>query len=157
MMMKQATVLLIKFVTCMIAFGLGLDLFFDATFVDILTFSLFVTIVSYVVGERVILPQLGKRAAAVADFLLTYASVWLFGSILLENYLQIAWGSIISAIIVTAAEVFVHLFLDEQVTSTRTSERRKPGISPSLAYGTEFAEEENVRDLKQPTVEKKEK
>jgi hypothetical protein len=145
--MRQITILLIKFVTCLIAFGLGLDLFFDATFVDILTFSLFVTIASYVLGELIILPQLGKRAAAVTDFLLTYLSVWIFGSILLDNYLQIGWGSIISATIVTVAEVFVHLFLQDRITVGQTTERRSTGMNPTLAFGTEFAEEEDIRDL----------
>ncbi|KKI94066.1 membrane protein [Bacillus sp. SA1-12] len=145
--MKQLTILLIKFVTCMIAFGLGLDLFFDATMVDIVSFSLFVTIVSYVLGDRIILPQIGRRAATVADFVLTYLSVWIFGSILLDNYMQIAWGSIISAVIITAAEVFVHLFLQERISGS-LPERRNTGINPSLAFGTEFGEEEDFTELK---------
>lgn len=155
--MKQLTVLLIKFVTCVIAFGIGLDLFFDATIVDILSFSLFITIVSYVVGELIILPQLGKRAAAVADFLLTYLSVWIFGSILLDNYVQIAWGSIISALIVTAAEVFIHLFLEDRVSADRTRGRRMPVFTPAPAYSTEFAEEEDWRDLTQAKIRNEDK
>ena len=146
-MMKQITVLLIKFVTCVIAFTIGLDLFFDATIVDILSFSLFITIVSYVIGDLIILPKLGKQTAIAVDFLLTYLSVWIFGSILLENYVQIGWGSIISAIIITAAEVFVHSYLDDRVTSNQPTERRKAGLNPTLAYGTEFAEEEDIQDL----------
>ena len=146
--MKQITVLLIKFVTCVIAFTVGLDLFFDATIVDILSFSLFITIVSYVIGDLIILPQLGKRTATAIDFLLTYLSVWVFGSILLDNYLQIGWGSIISAIIITAVEVFVHSFLNERVPTKQTAEReRNSGFNPTLAYGTEFAEEEGIQDL----------
>lgn len=145
--MKRITILLIKFATCVIAFAIGLDLFFDATIVDILTFSLFVTIVSYVIGDQIILPKLGKRAAAVTDFLLTYLSVWIFGSILLDNYLQIGWGSIISASIITVAEVFVHLFLQNKTDVTQTIDRRKTGFNPSFAYGTEFGEDEDVKDL----------
>ncbi|MFV2047578.1 YndM family protein [Metabacillus sp. YM-086] len=145
--MNHATILLIKFVTCLIAFGIGLDLFFDATIVDIVSFSLFVTIVSYAVGELVILPQLGKRAAAVADFLLTYLSVWVFGSFLFESYLQVAWGSIISAVIITGAEVFVHLFVAERQNTPSLSRSRGPASNSRLAFGTEMAEEENLKDL----------
>ncbi|MGM0878362.1 MAG: YndM family protein [Bacillota bacterium] len=155
--MRHTTVLLIKFVTCVIAFGIGLDLFFDATIVDILSFSLLITVVSYVVGELIILPQLGKRAAAVADFLLTYLSVWIFGSILLENYLQIAWGSIISAFIVTVAEVFIHLFLEDRLTASQTLKSRKPVFNPIPAYGTEFAKEEDFRDLTQAKFQNEDK
>jgi hypothetical protein len=74
-------------------------------------------------------------------------SVWIFGSILLDNYLQIGWGSIISATIVTVAEVFVHLFLQDRITVGQTTERRSTGMNPTLAFGTEFAEEEDIRDL----------
>lgn len=145
--MKQATILLIKFVTCVIAFGIGLDLFFDATIVDILSFSLFVTVVSYVVGELVILPQLGRRAAAVADFLLTYLSVWIFGSFLFESYVQVAWGSIISAVIVTGAEIFLHLLVQDRESAPTFTERRGVRIDSRLAFGTEMAEDENIKDI----------
>ncbi|WP_226668083.1 YndM family protein [Metabacillus litoralis] len=145
--MKHSTLLLIKFITCVIAFGLGLDLFFEATIVDILSFSLFVTVTSYIVGELIILPQLGKRAAAVVDFLLTYLSVWVFGSILFESYLQIAWGSIISALLITAAEIFIHLLVEERGPAAKYFENRGSIVKPTLVYGTEFAEDENVSDL----------
>lgn len=147
-MMKQLTILLIKFITCVIAFTIGLDLFFDATIVDILSFSLFITIVSYVIGDTIILRQLGKQAATAVDFLLVYLSVWIFGSIFLDNYVQIGWGSIISALIITIAEIFVHSFLNERMPAKQMTEREQhSGFNPALAYGTEFAEEEDIHDL----------
>ncbi|MBD1378714.1 YndM family protein [Metabacillus arenae] len=151
--MKTAGILLMKFVACIIAFTIGLDLFFDATVVDIVTFSLFITIVSYIVGDRLILSRLGRRAAIVADFLLVYISVWIFGSVLLESYIQIGWGSILSAIVITAAEVFVHSYLLRHFF-TNQSERQKSAFNPRLAYGTEFAEEQDVFDKKNPEKEK---
>ncbi|MDQ0229349.1 YndM family protein [Metabacillus malikii] len=151
--MKHLTILLLKFITCLIAFGVGLDLFFDATFADILSFSLFLTIASYVLGDRIILPQLGRRAAAVSDFLLTYLSVWIFGSILLDNYLQIGWGSIIAATIVTASEILVHLFLEERLPAAPKAESQKRRMSPTLAFSTEFAEEEDIKKLQKAAEE----
>ncbi len=145
--MKHTWLLLIKLVTCLIAFGIGLDLFFDATIIDILSFSIFVTLVSYVVGELVILPQLGRRAAAVADFLVSYLSVWIFGSFLFESYLQVAWGSIISAVLITVAEMFIHLLIQDHEPTTAQSHKWTPAFKPNLAYGTEIAEEENIKEL----------
>jgi hypothetical protein len=145
-MMKQTTVLLVKFLSCIIAFAIGLDLFFDATIADILSFSVVVTVFSYMLGDRIILPNFGNTAATVVDFILTYMSVWIFGSILLDNYLQIAWGSILSASIITAAEVFIHRYLLNFISARRTNERRQPGFNRKLAYGTEFAEEQDIRD-----------
>lgn len=134
--------LLIKFIVSLIAFAIALDLFFDATIVDIVSFSLVVTIVSYVVGDRIILPRLGNANALVMDFFLTYLMVWIFGSVLLESYVQIGWGSLLSAIIITAAEVVVHRFLQKNLA---VEERKQTSLSPKLAYGMEIAEEENPR------------
>ncbi|APH05701.1 YndM family protein [Bacillus weihaiensis] len=144
--MRHSTVLVIKFITCLIAFAIGLDLFFNATFIEILSFSLFVTFATYLVGELVILPQLGRRAAAVVDFFLTYLSVWVFGSILFESYLQVAWGSIISATLITVGEIVVHLLIEERGPATRYFENHHAPVKPHLAFGTEFAEDENVRN-----------
>lgn len=137
-------IFIIKFAIAVIAFSAGLDLFFDATIVDILSFSLFVTVISYIVGDRIILQHFGNRAATIADFLLTYLSVWIIGSVLLDNYLQIAWGSIISAIIITVAEVFIHMFLESRIPNKPETEvNRRSNINLNAAYGTEFSEEKN--------------
>ena len=51
--------------------------------------------------DKIILNRIGNTGAIMSDFLLTYLSVWIFGNILLDNYMQIAWGSILSAIVFT--------------------------------------------------------
>ncbi|PLS18521.1 hypothetical protein CVD28_05110 [Bacillus sp. M6-12] len=145
--MKNITVILIKFITCIVAFAIGLDLFFDATMADVLSFSAIVTVISYLVGDRFILPHFGNTAATMMDFLITYLSVWIFGSVLLDSYVQIGWGSIIAATIVTAAEVFVHRYLHSQENEKITGERNQRGISTQMiSYGTEMAEELTSRD-----------
>lgn len=147
--MKHITVLLIKFISCVIAFAIGLDLFFDATITDILSFSLFVTVASYMLGDRIVLPNWGNAAATAVDFFLVYLSVWIFGSVLLDNYVQIGWGSILSALIIGAVEVFVHARLLDRISPEREArDRRSAGFSPKLAYGTEFAEEQDIRSAK---------
>ena len=116
--MNDFTVVLIKFISCIIAFSIGLALFFPATFVQIISFSLFVTIVSYMFVDKIILNRIGNTGAIMSDFLLTYLSVWIFGNILLDNYMQIAWGSILSAIVFTLSEVIVHRFSNSHTNTT---------------------------------------
>ncbi len=41
--------------------------------------------------DKIILNRIGNTGAIMSDFLLTYLSVWIFGNILLDNYMQIAW------------------------------------------------------------------
>ncbi|MBN8251341.1 YndM family protein [Priestia flexa] len=139
--MKHISIIIVKFISCMIAFAIGLDLFFDATFVDILSFSAFVTAASYILGDRIILPALGNKAATAFDFILAYMSVWIFGTILLNNYMQIAWGSILSATIITGVEVLVHRYSLAHFFQNRTRTVKRTEFRKGFAYGTEFAEE----------------
>lgn len=139
--MNKTIIFILKFAASLIAFAIALDLFFDAAFADIVSFSLLVTIMSYLLGDRIILPRLGNRNALIADFFLVYASVWVFGSVLLNSYLQIAWGSFIAAGIITLAEVFVHTYMLNRMEITQDNRRSESGMNPRLAYGMEMAEE----------------
>jgi len=143
--MNNVTALLIKFVTCIIAYAVGLDLFFDATWADIIWFSLLTTAVSYLAGDLILLSRIGNRNALIADFLLSYTIVWIFGSVLLTNYLHIAWGSIISAVIITIGEFFVHRLL---LRSMPEENENRNGATGKLAYGMEFADELEPLDKK---------
>ncbi|MCM3181859.1 YndM family protein [Priestia megaterium] len=147
--MNHATLLLIKFAAALIAFGIGLDLFFDATIGDIISFSLLTTVVTYLVVDRIVLPRVGNRDAIIVEFVLTYMSVWIFGTLLLDSYVQIAWGSIISAAIITFAEVFVHRYLFNHIETKHTA-RTRPTFKRKLAYDTEFAEEQHVENKENP-------
>lgn len=147
--MNNISIFLMKFVAALIAFAVGLDLFFNATFIQVFSFSLFITVVSYMLVDRVVLPRTGIRTALMIDFLLTYSSVWIFGSILLNNYIQIAWGSILAALIFTAAEVFVHRYALSQLATRYTNAKKQILFEKRLAYGTEFAEEKHIKNEKE--------
>ncbi|MCP8969610.1 YndM family protein [Ectobacillus ponti] len=145
--MKGITIVLVKFIVAAVAFAIGLDLFFDATIVDVLSFAFFAAVVSYMLGDRIILPQLGNAAALMTDFLLIYMSVWIFGNVLFDSYLQIAWGSGISAVLITITEVFVHGYLTDRRAGRQLDGARDMRFGRgALAY--EFAEEKDVHDLK---------
>ncbi|MTH51945.1 DUF2512 family protein [Bacillus mangrovi] len=141
--MNQLAVIGVKFIIAAIAFAVGLDLFFDADLADILSFSLYAAIATYLIGDRIILPARGDRASYIAEFFTVYLGVWIFGSVLYESYLQIAWGSIIAAVLFTAGEVLVHVFMLER------SELRYPSPRRSQpAFGSEFSEELDPRKKK---------
>lgn len=92
---------------------------------------------------------MGNRDAIIVEFVLTYMSVWIFGTLLLDSYVQIAWGSIISAAIITFAEVFVHRYLFNHIETKHTA-RTRPTFKRKLAYDTEFAEEQHVENKENP-------
>ncbi|MGG7618262.1 YndM family protein [Bacillus coreaensis] len=139
-------IILLKFIVCTIIFTIAFDLFFEAGVSEVLSFSILVTMVSYFIGDKIILPRVGNRAAVVIDFFTVYTIVWIFGNILLHSYEQIAWGSIIAATLVGISEVFVHLFLLGRLEPLTPTERKIPlRTSQKLAFGTEFAEESDPR------------
>jgi hypothetical protein len=139
MKMNNMMVLVLKFVTCVVAYAVGLDLFFNARWTDVVLFSVTTTAISYLAGDRILLSRIGNRNALIADFLLSYTVVWIFGSVLLHNYMQIAWGSIISAVIITAGEYFVHRIL--LGSKTVQNQHRNSVSDHRLAYGMEMSEE----------------
>ncbi|MCD7033580.1 YndM family protein [Metabacillus sp. GX 13764] len=150
--MRHIIALGIKFLTGVVAFAAGLDLFFDATFVDILSFSFFATFFTYLLGDLIILPALGNAKALAAEFAITYMSVWIFGSVLLNGYLQIAWGSIIAASVITAVEVLVHRFIASDIKENAAEGFE---LNRSFAFATEFSEENPApEDMKKDDSEK---
>ncbi len=140
--MNHITILLMKFITCLIAFTIGLDLLFEATMTDIVAFSLLVTIVSYLIGDRILLARLGNVNSVIVDFMLSYTIVWIFGSVLLNNYLQIAWGSMIAAVIISASEVVLHRFIQSRNSEDGMIRGNELAIKQP-AFGMEMAEEQN--------------
>ncbi|MFE8699862.1 YndM family protein [Cytobacillus sp. FJAT-54145] len=138
-MMKHLNVLLIKLISSILVFWIAFDLFFDATFSQILSFALLVTIVSYFIGDRILLPRLGNAQSVAIDFFLTYSIVWVFGSVLFESYLIVAWGSIISAALFAVSELIVHAYIARNVRLPVPE--RNTSFNQRLAY--EFAEEQD--------------
>ncbi|KQL56093.1 MULTISPECIES: YndM family protein [Bacillaceae] len=137
--MKHISIFLTKLLIALFAFSIGFLFFTEATYVDVLTFALLTTTVSYIAVDLIILPQFGNRVALVSDFILTYFIVWVFGSVLFANYMLIAWGSILATGIITFCEVFVHSYLVKHVYTKESHRQHKA----RFAFDTEFAKEED--------------
>ncbi|MEB5480329.1 YndM family protein [Shouchella clausii] len=141
--MKHSLLLLCKFIASFIAFTIGFFYFPEATFVDVTTFALLVTVVSYIAGDLFLLPRFGNTIALVGDFLFTYLAVWIFGSVLFHNYMLIAWGSILSAFVITIGEVFVHRYMLKHSRSVKSNE----STQTRFAFNTEFGEDEDYSKI----------
>ena len=143
--MKHLKVLLIKFVVCMFVFWISLGLLFGASLVEIISFSLSVTIITYFIGDLIVLPRIGKKNSVVVDFFLTYLIVWVFGSIFFHSYLMIGWGSIISATLIAGSEVFVHSYILKNVKPIVRGKQ----LSFNQNFAFEFAEEDDPKPTKE--------
>lgn len=143
--MNDVRLFTIKLVTSALIFAVSLDLFFDASFSDIVTFAALTTVISYFIGDKIILPRLGSRQAALVDFFTVYMIVWIFGNVLLHSYEQLAWGSITAAFLTGIAELIVHRFMNTENSierQTASQQQQQQRLMPKLAFGTEFAEEQ---------------
>lgn len=147
--MKHLTIIGMKFFASIIIFAVAFDLFFEATVVEILSFSVLLTVMSYVIGDLILLQRIGNRNAVLIDFFLTYFIVWIFGSVLLHSYLQIAWGSIISATLVAVSEIFVHNYILKKEPELEKTSSKTEIYHGRLAYGFEMAEEQDPREKKE--------
>lgn len=140
--MFQIIILLLKFISALAAFEIGLDLFFNANFIEIMYFSMLLTIVSYLAGDRILLPRIGNSNALVIDFFLAYMCVWIFGPKLFNSYIQIAWGSMISALLIISSEALIHRYLFKVVDSRKGGGLVQADRKPQHGYRMELAKEQ---------------
>ncbi|MCH6265537.1 MULTISPECIES: YndM family protein [Neobacillus] len=127
-----------KFIPCLIILGIILGLFFDFSFGDVLLITAVLGIVSYVVGDLLILRKTTNLLATVADFLVTFLVVWLMGR-MLTNENNLIWASFISAAAVALFEYFYHGFLTNEKNKQFTNTSRP--IQQQPHFQTEAAEE----------------
>ncbi|MBT2214946.1 YndM family protein [Virgibacillus dakarensis] len=99
--------------------------------------SLFVTGISYLIGDLFMLRRFGNIAASIADFPLAFLSLWVLGTLLIESSIPIVMLSLMAAFFITFCEPFIHTYIIENQLSDdgRTD-------SPKMSQlQTEFAEE----------------
>lgn len=109
--MEQAKALLIKFAGITAALYLALSFGGAAsTAAQLLTVALVLTVVAYIVGDRMILPAGGNAVAVVADGLVAMAILWLCGALM--PGLDLPFGAIVLAtLLIAVVEFFFHRYL----------------------------------------------
>jgi hypothetical protein len=113
LLMKHVVAFLIKFI-----------MFFAVLYVvqtliignsgSILTLSIIMAVIAYIIGDLLILPSMGNTVATLADFGIAFVGLWALGTFWVSpNY---PWLSIslISAVIIAIGEWFFHKYLQWQ-------------------------------------------
>lgn len=141
--MNTVRALIIKFImiTAVLWIVLGL---YGFTFGDILVSSVLITGVSYIIGDRIILPRFGNVAATIADFGLVFVMLWSFGSYLFEPREGVGTASFIAALIIGMGEALFHRYLERDVDD---DELTMPEDFTSYRYSmqSEFGTEEDIK------------
>jgi hypothetical protein len=129
--------IVIKFIACLVALGIILGMFYDFSFGDVLAITTVLGLVSYILGDLLLLRSTNNLMATAADFALAFLVVWFMGQALtFEDDLLSA--SLISALAVAGFEYFFHKFLvvkDVKQTNNRSQ------IQPRPQFQTEASEE----------------
>ncbi|MFD2044816.1 YndM family protein [Ornithinibacillus salinisoli] len=118
-------------------------IFGNASLINLFWVSILVTGISYVIGDRVILPRFGNIVATIADFPLAFLSLWVLGNFIFAFDTAIIGTSLMAAFFITCCEPFIHAYIENHDTATKSN---RP-ITTTNNLQTEFAEETDAQDI----------
>jgi hypothetical protein len=146
--MKHAIALGIKFVLIATVLFSVLTVFDTALLSEIAIISLLITVTSYLIGDLFILPRFGNLIATVADFVLITAGIWIISGFFIRvSTYNIFIVSTILAAFIALGEAFVHAYIENRILKKHEATYFDENVTFNRMQ-TEFAEEQNVYDIK---------
>lgn len=148
--MGYAKVLGIKFVAISITVLSIYGIFNHVTLSTLMMISLLTTIISFLIGDLVILRKFGNLVASIADFFLAFGTLWVLSTLIVGGGMPMVGGavpilttSLLSAFFIACVEPFVHEYMLNNFSEYHhILDKREP-----LDVQTEFAEEPDVHDI----------
>lgn len=140
--LEHVKALIIKFimVTAILWFILGG--FYGVDFGEIITISVILTPIAYIVGDLLILRYFNNMIATIADFGLSFLTIWFIGLAVINEPISIVGASLISALAIGVGEWFYHYYVNNQVFKGEDVDKNTTLSDNSFA--TEFAEETDI-------------
>ena len=112
--MKHISALVVKFLMTAFILEVALLLLSDLSFGRILFLSLITTIISYLIGDMVLLPATNNAVATIADMILNTIIIYLFNFILNINDITFI-AALISGILLGVGEFYFHKIIDRSI------------------------------------------
>jgi hypothetical protein len=128
----------VKFISCLVVLGIILGLFFNFSFTDVLLITTVLGVVSYLLGDLLLLRATNNFIASAADFGLTFLLIWFMGQALTFEP-NLFTAALLSAVAVTAFEFLFHRFLIND--NSQQSTNQQTPYQNRLQYQTEAADE----------------
>ncbi|TDW01734.1 uncharacterized protein DUF2512 [Bacillus badius] len=114
---RHLTALLIKFAAITAILYVALGVIMDTSVTEILLMGAILTIVSYVLGDLMVLPAAGNSIAVFSDIVLAALLLWIMG-----NAMDNSAGTFVNALAVSVflaiGEWFFHIYMRERVLDT---------------------------------------
>lgn len=122
--MNHFSLILSKLVAMLVVLYIILGLFYGVSFLNVFWITLTLGIVSYLVGDLLILPRTNNFVASLVDFALVFGLIyfWIDAYAFAGNLFT---ASLISAIAVTAFEIFFHRSIGSQLKREQGMYQRK--------------------------------
>src|SRR5690625_6132860 len=108
--MKHLKILGIKFIVITVTVLSLFGIFNHAYFGNLLLIGLMTTLISYVVGDMLILRKFGNVAASVSDFILEFFCYWVLASCFICQIEAIMVSSRAAAYYTSCMEPFIHVY-----------------------------------------------
>lgn len=123
-----------------------LGIIFGVNFMSVFWVTLTFSIVSYLIGDLLILPRTNNMVASVVDFVMSFAVIYfLVDAYAFEGNLFTA--SLLSAIGVTLFEVFFHNSVQTQMEEENNVDRRRYNLQTEVSEEIDpLIEDENRTD-----------
>lgn len=149
--MDYVKVLGIKFVAISITVLSIFGIFNYVSLSSLMLVSLITTVVSFLIGDMVILKRFGNLVASIADFFLAFGTLWVLSVLFVGWGVPILTTSLLAAFFIACVEPFVHEYMLHNFTDYRhILAKREP-----LDVQTEFAEEHDVHDIRNDDSDKR--
>jgi len=131
----------IKFIVTSIVVLSFFSIFNYAVFDNMILISSLTTIITYLIGDMLILRRFGNVAASIADFGLAFLLYWSMSSFFFGASPAITLTSLAAAFFTTVAEPFIHEYIRGQKYSTD----RELDFETVNQLQTEFGEEGDIK------------
>lgn len=135
--MKHVIAFAVKGIASLVLLYLILGMMFGMSFGNVLFITLVLGMVTYIIGDMLILPRTNNLVASVADFGLALMVIWLMSSVL-PNGGNLFSMSLISSLGVALFEFFYHKYISNNVINNSQTSQNYSG---NLRFQTEASEE----------------
>jgi len=127
----------IKFIVITVIVFSFFSIFNYAAFNNLILISFITTIITYLLGDMLILKNLGNVTASISDFAFSFFLYWMLGSFFFGMSGAIALTSLAAAFFTAIAEPFIHEYIRNQIFS----DNKKVQPKTFRQIQTEFADE----------------
>jgi hypothetical protein len=129
--------LAIKTVASLVLIYVILGIGFNYSFGNILALTFLLGVISYILGDLLLLPRTSNLTATISDFALAMLLTWFFLSNITANTNNVFMASLLTAIGVALFESFFHRYMRANVLRVEESTQKVN----NLRYHTEASEE----------------